>query len=273
MSNNADSLGDRMKNYENVYNHKLIRRLPVIIRLDGRAFHTLTKNMCKPFDERFNKCMLYTTVELVKEIQGAVFGYTQSDEISILVKDWDTHTTEAWFDDKIQKMVSVSASIATRDFIDLARFQFLEQTYTEGSLPQFEQIKYRVTRATFDSRVFNLPFEEVNNYFLWRQNDATRNSVNALAQSRYPHKELQGLNVTEVKAKLIKEKNIDWETLPQWQKMGQGVKRVKFPPMLFDPEHPEAWTTKVSSVTLPIFSQNPDFINDLLLEEKDLNAS
>lgn len=269
MSNNADSLGDRMKGYENVYNHKLVRRLPVIIRLDGRAFHTLTKNMIKPFDQRFSKCMLYTTIELVKEIQGAVFGYTQSDEISILVKDWDTHTTQAWFDDKIQKMASVSASIATRDFLDLARFQFEDQNYSESTVPQFQQIKHMVTRATFDSRVFNLPLAEVNNYFIWRQNDATRNSVNALAQAYFPHKDLQGVNVADAKAMLLKEKKVDWEAMDQWAKMGHGVMRTKVPPMLFDPQNPDAYDTFVGSVKLPSFSQRPDFINDFLLPGKD----
>lgn len=268
MSNNSDSLGDRMKGYEDVYNHKLIRRLPVIIRLDGRAFHTLTQNMMKPYDNRFNKCMLYTTMELVKEIQGAIFAYTQSDEISILLKDWTTHTTEAWFDNKLQKMVSVSASIATKSFISLARVQFEDETYTE-SMSGVNSIKNKVKDATFDSRVFNLPYAEVNNYFLWRQNDATRNSVNALGQSRYSHKELYGIGVKELKEKLLYEKGINWDELEQWQKMGHGVKRIKMPSKL----EPNVFHTEIASLVLPLFSQKPDFIESILKEGDIDNAT
>lgn len=257
MSNNFDSLGDRMKGYENVYNHKLIRRLPVIIRLDGRAFHTLTKNMIKPYDLRFSKCMLYATIELVKEIQGSIFAYTQSDEISILLQDWKYYTTEAWFDSKVQKMVSVSASIATRGFNELSRVQFQGEE-NKGLL---EAAK----KATFDSRVFNLPFEEVNNYFLWRQNDATRNSVNALAQSEFSHKELQGINVTDVKEKLIKERNIDWEQLDQWKQMGYGVMKGTLPPMT----EGGPITTIAGVIDLPSFSKQPEFINGILQEITD----
>ncbi|MEM4260957.1 MAG: tRNA(His) guanylyltransferase Thg1 family protein, partial [Candidatus Woesearchaeota archaeon] len=152
------SIDDRMKRYENVNRYSLIRRTPVIIRLDGKAFHSFTKDLDKPFDEDLHNTFKQTVFYLVSQIQGAVFAYTQSDEISILLRDWDTLTTDAWFDYNIQKMASVSASIVT------AKFNMLWHKSNKI--------------AFFDSRVFNLPKEEVCNYFIWRQQDATKNSIN-----------------------------------------------------------------------------------------------
>ena len=254
MSNNFDSLGDRMKSYEDVYKHRLIRRLPVIIRLDGRAFHTLTKDMQKPFDINFSRAMLYVTIELVKEIQGCMFGYTQSDEISLLLKDWTTHTTEAWFDNQIQKMASVSASIATMSFVNYGR-----------NNPEH----LKISSGTFDSRVFNLPLAEVNNYFVWRQNDATRNSINALGQSLYSQKELHGVKVGDLKQKILEEKNIVWEELDQWKKMGYGLARTKWPHRLF----PGEYETSINLLKLPLFSQDANFIERFLKEGEENNVA
>ena len=117
MSNRKDSLGDRMKeNYENRAKTYLVRRMPVIIRLDGKAFHTFTRGFDKPYDEVFHKTMNETLRFLCENIQGCKFGYTQSDEITLLLTDYDTLTTDAWFDNAVQKMCSVSASMATMAF-------------------------------------------------------------------------------------------------------------------------------------------------------------
>jgi len=141
--------------------------MPAIIRLDGRSFHTVTRKCEKPFDISLTKSMVETAFFLCQEIQGAKCAYLQSDEISILLTDFDTLTTQAWFDYGVQKMVSVSAGMASAKFSELW-----------GSI------------AIFDSRVFNLPKEEVANYFIWRQKDWIRNSVQMLAQSHFSHKQL-----------------------------------------------------------------------------------
>jgi tRNA(His) guanylyltransferase len=198
-----DSLGDRMKSYEQVSDYSLTRRTPVVLRVDGKSFHTLTRKMDKPLDMRFVRCMMNVARDLIKDIQGSKIAYCQSDEISVLLTDWETLETESWFGNRLSKMLSVSASIATLSFNESYKYQF------DGD-----------ARGLFDSRVFNLPKEEVNNYFIWRQQDATRNSINSLAQSLFSHKELQNLNTSQVQEKLFQEKDINWNNLPTIQKRG-----------------------------------------------------
>lgn len=183
------SLSDRMKGYENINRNYLMRRTPAIIRIDGKAFHTWTAKLKKPFDAYLTDTMVSTMKYLVDNIQGAVFGYTQSDEISIFLRDYDTLTTEMWFGGNIQKIVSISSSMATAHFNNTWRDASNAETKT----------------ALFDSRVFSLPKEEVTNYFMWRQNDAVRNSIQMIGQHYLGHKKIQGLNNTQVQELLNNE--------------------------------------------------------------------
>jgi tRNA(His) 5'-end guanylyltransferase len=222
-----DSLGTRMKRYEDVNRYHLSRRTPVIIRLDGKAFHNFTKDLDRPFDDDLHITMTQVTFELTKEIQGAVFAYTQSDEISILLRDWDTVTTDAWFDYNIQKMASVSASIATMIFNNIW--------------------KKSNKKALFDSRVFNLPKEEVCNYFIWRQQDATRNSINMLGRYYFSHNQLQGKNTKDIMDMLVNIFNINWNDLDTWKKRGTCCSKINI-----DNE-------------IPIFTQDRNYIEQHLL--------
>lgn len=237
-------LGDRMKRYEIVPRNFLSRRTPVIIRLDGKAFHTFTKKCVKPYDETLHHTMCKTTQSLVEMIQGAVFGYTQSDEISILVRDWDQLTTEAWYDYNVQKMTSVSASIATAHFNKV--WGLLCDKSVFGVSPNL---------AYFDSRVFNLPKEEVVNYFIWRQQDATRNSINSLGQFHFSQKQLNKKTNSQVKDMLILEKNINWNDTETWAKRGSCVIRQE-DGVVIDKE-------------IPLFSMGRNFIEKHLLEDKN----
>lgn len=197
-----DSLGDRMKDYyEDRYRIKLTRRMPVIIRLDGKAFHTLTKKCQKPFDNRFLDTMSETTKVLLNEIQGAKCAYVQSDEISILLTDFDKLTTDGWFDYNIQKIVSVSAGIASA---------FFTKVY-------FEQLDGEI--AVFDARVFNIPKEEVCNYFIWRQKDWIRNSVQMLAQANFSAKQLHGKKQEDIH-EMLHSKGVYWVGLDSSWKNG-----------------------------------------------------
>jgi tRNA(His) 5'-end guanylyltransferase len=185
-----DSLGDRMKNnYEKRARTFLTRRTPVIMRLDGKAFHTLTRSCDKPFDSNFSYSMNTTAMELVREIQGAKVAYIQSDEISILITDFDRLTTDAWFDYNVQKMTSISAGIAS-------------VTFSES----FGKI------GLFDSRVFNIPKEEVANYFVWRQNDWVRNSLSMLAQAHFSHRQLHKQSQADMH-EMLHTKGINWAKL------------------------------------------------------------
>lgn len=195
-----DSIGNRMKaNYEDRYRFSLTRRTPVIMRLDGKAFHTLTRGLSKPFDAMFLDTMIATAEFLCSEIQGAKCAYVQSDEISILLTDFDTLTTDAWFDYNIQKMTSVSAGMASAYFTN------------HWSLDE--------NQAIFDSRVFNIPKEEVCNYFIWRQLDWMRNSVQMLAQAHFSHKQLHGKNQPAMH-EMLHGIGINWADLQERWKNG-----------------------------------------------------
>lgn len=206
----SDSLGDRMKEAENAYRIKLPRRMPVILRVDGQAFHTLTRFAERPWDARFVRGMHRVALHLVSEIAGAQIAYVQSDEVSVLVHNYKTLYTEAWFDNNLQKMVSIAASTATRVFA------FIDSMNIE-----------RV--GNFDCRAFILPEADVCNYFIWRQQDAVRNSIQMLAQSlhRTPaghvdQKALNGKN-TNALQEMCWQKGQNWNDVPTHLKRGAVV--------------------------------------------------
>ena len=208
-TNKAAGLEDRMKdNYEHRYRFKLTRRTPVIMRLDGKAFHTVTKNCMKPFDSWLNKCMRKTAHAVMEEIQGAKCFYTQSDEISLLITDFDKFTTDAWFDYNIQKMCSIAAGLASAIFT----INFYDPEEDEGEY------------ALFDCRVFNIPKEEVANYFIQRQQDWMRNSVQMMAQANFSHKELYKKSVKMMKEMLL-QIDKDWDKIHTMWKHGSFCTR------------------------------------------------
>lgn len=210
-----DNLGNRMKeNYENRAKTQLLRRTPVIIRLDGKAFHTFTRGFKKPFDDILTEAMQQTMLTLCKEIQGCVLGYTQSDEITLVLTDYKKLETAAWFDYDIQKICSVSASIATLAFNKFFAKQCALHASSYSPDINNAHINSIYNGALFDSRCFNIPKEEVTNCILWRQQDAIRNSINAVGQAYFSHKELQGLSTDQILRKLLEEKQTDWNKLP-----------------------------------------------------------
>ena len=235
-----DSLGDRMKNYyENRAKTFLVRRMPIIIRLDGKAFHTFTRGFVKPFDKRMLETMQEVTLELCKNIQGCVLGYTQSDEITLVLVDYNALDTDAWFDYSVEKMCSVSASMCTLYFNRIFHKKVREFTNehahvvkdkeTYGELSEsVKKIMKSYARAVeqgalFDSRVFNIPVEEVTNCVLWRQKDATRNSINSLGQSMFPHKDLQNKTTSQVQDMLMEKFGVNWNDLSTVEKRGTAV--------------------------------------------------
>ena len=238
------NLHERMKQYEAVSQTYLMRRTPVIIRLDGVAFHTFTKDFDRPYDEVFHTAMKGTTIYLVNNIQGCVLGYTQSDEISLVLQDYKKLDTDAWFGYNVQKLVSVSAKMAT------ARFNRLFNRYV-SLLPAETSGRYReaiLENIGFDSRCWNLPFEEVNNYLVDRQQDAENNSINLLAQQYYSQEELDGIKSNELQNKLFTEQGINWNDLPYDQKRGYLAL-------------PENGPINEELFETPIFSKDPDFVN------------
>lgn len=258
-----DDLGNRMKdNYENRAKTFLTRRTPVIIRLDGKAFHTFTKGMKRPFDRLLMETMQETTKYLCENIQGCKIGYTQSDEITLLLTDYDTLTTDAWFDYNIQKMCSVSASMAT-----LAFNRIFKNTVTKYRCLDFcddnyywSKILEKFDKAMFDSRCFNIPKEEVVNCFVWRQQDATRNSIQMVGQSVFSHKELHGVSCNQIQNKLLVEKDINWNNFTASEKRGTCIIKVEYT----DGLHECLRRKWIIDEYTPIFQNEREYIEKLI---------
>lgn len=254
MSQNL-SLDDRMKDfYEHRFRTYLPRKIPVIIRVDGKAFSTATRKFERPFDSRIIDAMKSAALFLCEEIQGCKLAYFQSDEISLLLTDYDDIATEAWFNYNLQKLTSVSASLATLGF----NRSIVETTCVDASDPDYGRVNFNNIfniDFLFDSRAFSLPQDEVINYFIYRQIDALRNSVNSLAQKHFSHKRLINKNINQVKEMLLVEKEINWDELPTWQRRGFCVTRV---------EH--KWQVDEN---IPIFTQNREYVDQFVfLKEK-----
>ena len=215
-----DKLGTRMKeNYEKISQIKLMRRTPVAIRIDGKAFHTFTRGFKKPFDNILIKSMQKTMKYLCENIQGCVLGYTQSDEITLILQDYKTFETQAWFDYEVQKMCSISASMATMAFNKFFNTEVINASATEDNDTLITYLKALNKGAMFDSRCFNIPKEEVTNLLLWRQLDATRNSIQMVGRANFSHKELHSKNASQIDEMLLA-KGIDFHTYPTHQKRG-----------------------------------------------------
>lgn len=206
----SDELGLRMKEYYEMRSRtSLMRRCPVAIRIDGKAFHTFTRGFDKPFDEVLGNAMAKTMLYLCENIQGCVLGYTQSDEITLILIDYKKLTSDAWFDYEVQKVCSIAASMATMAFNKYFDEEYLDRLADTGEANAAHDLSRR-KGAMFDARCFNIPKEEVCNLIYWRQLDATRNSIQMVAQANFSHKELQGLNCNLLQDKLLTEKDINW---------------------------------------------------------------
>lgn len=279
------TLGDRMKNnYENITRYYLTRRMPVIIRVDGRSFHTFTNGFKKPFDDILVKTMQDTMKYLCENIQGCVLGYTQSDEISLVLIDYAELTTDAWFGNNLQKMCSISASMATLAFNRAFAKAFDE--WGRANLPDWDMggtnqpvdeklLKLCKTYdkalnkgAMFDSRVFTIPKEEVCNYMLWRQQDATRNSIQSVGQANFSQKELHGKSCNNIQDMLMIQKGINWNDYATTLKRGSccikvddGLTKYDEVGNICDYIQRSKW---VIDDEIPIFTQDRNYVEKLI---------
>lgn len=288
-----DDLGTRMKTfYESAPKIHLMHRCPVAIRLDGRAFHTFTKGFQKPFDEILMESMQETMQYLCENIQGCVFGYTQSDEITLILVDYKNLTSAAWFDYEVQKICSIAASMATMAF----NKYFYDNVFMYNATAAidlsnkeypFKKVYSKAVEkgAMFDARCFNIPKEEVANLIYWRQLDAMRNSVQAVGQANFSCKELSGKSCADIK-EMLKEKGVDWDSFPLEFQRGSccvrnavaikkeqvifpsGKKMIRSIIELRDTSKPEkAW---IIDKKIPIFKENGrKYIEDLIFIEEE----
>lgn len=215
----TSDIAKRMKDYEKRNRYYLQRRMPVILRLDMRSGHTFTRGFQKPFDEVFMKSMQQTMKYLCENIQNAKLAYTQSDEITVVLVDYEKLDTEPFFEYRVDKLCSIAASMATMAFN-----KFFEKEVNFGSVCCGEyKVEYAEALrkgAMFDCRCCNLPKEEVTNNLYWRQLDASRNSIQMVGQANFSHKELQHKSCNDIQDMLMTQKGINWNDLPTYQKRG-----------------------------------------------------
>ena len=233
----TSDLAKRMKDYESISKTRLMKRCPVICRIDGKAHHTFTRGFKRPFDEVYMKSMQETTKYLCENLQGVVLGYTQSDEITLVFVDYEKFNTSPYFDYEVQKLCSIIASMATMAFNkffaeNVRAYEFSDDTWSE-ELKTFDTSRADVYKkalekgAMFDARVFNIPKEEVTNCVYWRQLDASRNSIQMVGQANFSHKELHCKTCNDIQDMLMLQKNINWNDFPTHQKRGTCVVRNK----------------------------------------------
>ncbi len=209
------SIGDRMKMYESLTENRLMPRLPIVIRLDGRSFSKFTKGMKRPFDDDFRQAMVEVTKYLVEQTHAKI-GYTQSDEISLVLYTDNIESGATMFEGRIQKIASNFASMASVKFLLEMQKRFPEKVSGNKTLP------------SFDCRVFTVPSKtEAANAIVWRVQDASKNSVAMVSQANFSHKELQGLSCKEQQYKLLTEKDINWNDFTSAQKQGVFVRKEK----------------------------------------------
>lgn len=317
MKNN--DIAVRMKGYEKTNKRYLTYRVPVVLRIDGRAFHTFTKGFAKPFDDEILlKAMRNTMKYLCENISGCVLGYTQSDEITLVLTDYNDINIEPWFGYCQNKLESITASMATmvfnRAFAEAydnyqERLQFAFQHYDNisGNLAYqvmmekdnnrremlksiertvdsnldiiahkiktlTEKYEQKLYTAIFDCRAFNIPKDDVCNNLIWRQQDATRNSIQQVGHAYFKHSEIDNLSCDEIQEKLFQEKNINWSKYPTHLKRGSCcVKR----PVFISPEEIQKKNPKyngegitrekwIIDKEIPIFTQDREYIENLI---------
>ena len=231
-------LDDRMKQYERSVGTHLVSQVPVIGRLDGRCFHTLTRGL-PYYDERLAAFMYRAAKALCEEIKGCRFTYVQSDEINVLVTQMNEFS-QPWFRYDLQKMCSISAGIVANEFNKWAA-----------------AYEFSLDYAVFDARFFNLPRHEVTNYFVWRQQDAVRNSIQSLGRAQFSHKQLMNKSSAEIQELLFTEKNINWSDRPTPEKRGACVVKEQ----LVESGRP-IW---VIDLEIPTFTQDREYVEKRIM--------
>ena len=268
-------LAVRMKMYESVSRNYLTRRVPVIIRVDGRAFHSYTRGMERPFDDDILlEAMRQTMKYMCENIQGCVLGYTQSDEITLVLQDYKTIHTQPWFEYNVQKCISVAASMATmafnESFSSIYSNMYMDRKEKGKSVSDLVSIyASKCGKAMFDARIFNIPVDDVCNNLIWRQQDAVRNSIQQVGQTYFSPKELHLKSCNMIQDMLMRQRSISWNDFPVHLKRGSCCVRRDRERKI--PNSGEVITAKtwVIDKNIPIFTKDRDYIEREILVRKD----
>ena len=271
----TSDLANRMKEYEKRNQYYLQKRTPVAIRVDGRSFHTFTKGFQRPFDDVLIKTMQETAKYMCENIQGAKLAYIQSDEITIILTDYDTLETDCWFNYRTDKLCSIAASMSTMAFNKFFRknvenfVQDCATDYETQGLCGEGTVEYELCKtyqkatekcAMFDARCFNIPKEEVTNLIYWRQLDATRNSIQMVGQANFSHKELQNKTCNMIQDMLHEQKGINWSDYPTVCKRGSACIYTEYANM--NGSHNSGW---IIDKEMPILKgEDRAYVDDLV---------
>ena len=258
MKDSKDSLGDRMKGYESLTVTRIPKNSYMVIRLDGKAFHTYTKGFKRPFDKKLVSAMQETTKYLCESIQGVKFGYTQSDEITLIITDFDKEGTQQLFDGKIQKITSITASMATMKFNHIMR--------ESNNIDRFGMFDSRVFAFERDNKDYDA-LEEAINCVIWRQQDCIRNSVSMVAQSVFSHTQLHKKNVKDMLQMLKDSDELDWDKYKNFLRVGTAVRKVdKSYIVPAGPHKAKKVNRKKFEIDLEmsIISDNKEYLRDIL---------
>lgn len=256
----SDSISDRQKDYEHVVDYQLMKRVPVMIRVDGKGFTKLTQNLERPSYD-FLHVMANTMLYCIKEMQGAVFGYAQSDEITFVLKNDQSLESAPWFQNRVQKIASTSAALATKGF--------------ERSLQTLDKSLDLVGDAIFDARTFSVPsIGEAANNLIWRQQDCYRNAVSMASQNNLLQKIgdkkalrlLHGKSTQERKKLLLEKCGIDFDDRYQ-PSFRKGIAAYRIPTLVKDDVSRNKWTLNFD---LPFFVEDKDFLYNILLNGHDI---
>ena len=274
-----DELGTRIKEqYEDRSRFMLPRRTYTIIRVDGKAFHTLTHGFNRPFDRDLMEIMDKTAIALCEEVQGTKMAFVQSDEISLLVTDFEDIKTSAYFDGNIQKIASITASIATAEFN--SQFNKLAtaaaQSGNGAGVNKYLTGDYgQLKRALFDARAFTIPDPiEVENYFVWRQKDAERNSIQMVARAHFSHKECHKKSTSDLHEMLFA-KGINWNDFTSGEKRGRIILKQSYTTTITPPGREPVEVTRQRWVSYdgtgcddryetPIFAKDKNFLTQFI---------
>lgn len=244
-------LDERMKKYEYVTRHYLMCRTPVIVRIDGKAFHTFTRGMKKPFDPIFMESMQDTMKYLCENVQGCILGYTQSDEISLLLIDYENLESCAWFDNNLSKIISITSSMTSLYFNKAFYKNMFAYCVENNSNKEYNDLLIDKSNSLqfFDSRAFNLQKEEVNNYFIWRQQDAIKNAIQMIGRAYFTHKELENKNGKDI-IDMLDELHINYHSFSTCEKRGTCCIKTE-----------QGW---IIDKEIPVFKDNNDYIEKLV---------
>lgn len=268
-------LAKRMKKYESVSKNYLTRRVPAIIRVDGKSFHSFTNGMKIPFDDDvLLESMRQTMMYMCEHIQGCVLGYTQSDEITFILQDYKTIHTQPWFEYNVQKCASIAASMATITFYKYFEANAKYFIYNNGENFDKDSDEYRLCQiyksainqhTMFDARIFNIPVDDVCNNLIWRQQDAVRNSIQQVGHANFSQKQLYKKSCNEIQDMLMVEKGINWNDYPVHLKRGSCCVRRDRERKIPNSNETIVTKTWIIDKNIPIFTKDRDYIEREIL--------